>query len=482
MGHAQSQPHRSVIRPAAAFLTITLLSALAISGCSGGSSTSSMSSNPSAQSSKTTVQVNMGDSPADWMLAFSMNVSSMTLNGSNGSATVVSTSVPMEMMHLMGTMQPMTMVSVPQGTYTGASITMSSATVGYMDPNSKTFMQKTISGPITATVTFSSAITVGSTPMALAFDLDLAHSVTVDSSGNFSMNPVYKVTSGMQGSGNPMDWTNGGIQRMMGVISGVSGSSFTMTSIQAVQSFTFMTNSSTTFASGSMGSMMNGMTVLVDATLQADGSLMATRVESMMNSSGMMGGGVVTAVTGQPATSLTMVMQNGAGSGMMSSYFAQDATVNLSSGATFTIDHDNIDMSGLPFTPTFDASHLYAGQNIMPVSSSGMMSGGTSGGMMGSGMMSGTISASSVYLEPQGLSGTLSVAVTSGSTTSFSLTLPTDCAFTSLTGAKTITVYQQTSTVVGSSPIQSGASAHVFGLLFYDGGQWKMVATRIAAS
>lgn len=480
MKHPQSQSRQFVVRLAAALVTITLLSTLVISGCSVGSSAPPMGGT-STQTAKTTVQVNMGDSPADWMLAFSMNISSMTLNGNNGSVTVVSTSVPMEMMHLMGTMQPMTMVSVPQGTYTGASITMSSATVGYMDPTTKTFMQKTISGPITKTVTFSSAITVGSTPMALGFDLDLANSVTADSSGNFTMNPVYKVTSGMQGSGNPMDWTSGGIQRMMGVISGVSGSSFTMTSMQAAQSFTFMTNSSTSFANGSMGTMTGGMTVLVDATLQADGSLMATRVDSMMNSSGMMGGGIVTAITGQPATSLAMVMQNGAGSGMMSSYFAQGATVNLSSSATFIVDHDNIDISGLPFTPTFDASHLYVGQNVMPVSSSGMMSGGTGGGMMGGGMMSGTISASSVYLEPQGLSGAVSAAVTSGSTTSFSLTLPTDCAFTSLTGVKAVTVYQQTGTLVGGSPIQSGASAHIFGLLFYDGGQWKMVAARIAA-
>ena len=209
-----------------AFFLTSLLTA-----CGGGnSSTSGTGSNPTP-TAKTPVQVNMGDSPADWMLAFSMNITSMSLTGSNGSATVVSSSTPMEMMHLMGSMQPLAMVSAPQGTYTGAAIMIGSATVMYMDPTTKAAVQATIPGPMTANVTFSSPITVGSTPMAMGFDLDLASSVTASSGGNLSMNPVFHVSSGMQGSGDALDPTNGGIQQMMGTVSGVSGNSFVMTSL-----------------------------------------------------------------------------------------------------------------------------------------------------------------------------------------------------------------------------------------------------------
>ncbi len=458
--------------------------ALALAGvltaCGGGSSaTTNPTPTPAA---KTAVQVNMGDAPADWMLAFSMNINSMSLTGSNGTVSAVSSSTPMEMMHLMGTMQPLAMISAPQGSYTGASITIGSATAMYMDPTTKAPMQKTISGPITATVNFSSPITVGTTPMAMGFDLDLASSVTADSSGNLSLNPVFHVTSGMQGSGSPLNPTNGGIQQMMGTVSGVSGSSFTMTSMQAAQSFTFATNSSTTFDNMSgMSSMGNGMHVMVDASLQADGSLMATKVQSMMSSGGVMGGGIITAVTGQPPTALTMVMQNGVGTGMMSSYFAAGATIDLSGNTTYDIDEDNMDMSGLSFTPVFDASHIYAGQSVMPISSSGMMSGGS--GMMGGGSMGGTMTASEVALEPQGMTGTISTAVTSGSSSSLTLTLPSDSAFTTLTGATSVTVFQQANTTIsGTSPIASGASVHVFGLLFFDAGQWKMVAARMGAN
>ena len=458
--------------------------ALALAGLltacgSGSSATTNPNPTPTA---KTAVQVNMGDAPADWMLAFSMNISSMSLTGSNGTVSAVSATTPMEMLHLMGTMQPLAMISAPQGSYTGASITIGSATVMYMDPTTKAPMQKTISGPITATVNFSSPITVGSTPMAMGFDLDLASSVTADASGNLSMNPVFHVTTGMQGSGSPLDPTDGGIQQMMGTVSGVSGSSFTMASMQAAQTFTFATNSSTTFENiSSMSMMTNGMLVAVDASLQSDGSLMATKVQSMMNSGGVMGGGIITAVTGQPPTSLTMVMQNGAGTGMMSSDFAAGATIDLSGSTTYEIDEDNVDMSGLPFTPVFDASHIYVGQSVMPISSTGMMSGGS--GMMGGSSMGGTITASEIALEPQGLTGTAATAITSGSTTSFTLTLPSDSAFTTLTGATSVTVIQQSqTTVAGTSPIASGSSMHAFGLLFFDAGQWKMVAARMGAN
>ena len=367
---------------------LSLVMTIALSACS--SSSSAVPSPSPTPAAKTAIQVNIGDSPADWMLAFSMNITSMSLTGSNGTVNVVSSSVPMEMLHLMGVMQPLSMINAPQGTYTGASVTIGSATVMYMDPTTKQPMQKTISGPMTASVTFGTPVTLGTTPMAMGFDLDLASSVTADANGNLSMNPVFQMSSGMQGSGNAADFANGGIQQMMGSISSTSGSSFVMSSMQAAQNFTFSTNSSTVFSGTSMSGMAGGMLVMVDATMQPDGSLMATRVQSMMSSGGVMGGGIVTVVTGQPPTSLTVVMQNGAGTGMMSSSFAAGVTVDLNGSTTYQMDEDGVDMAGLPFAPVFDASHIYAGQSVMPIGSGGMAGGGMGGGMMGGSPVAGT--------------------------------------------------------------------------------------------
>src|SRR5262249_10279367 len=210
----------------------------------------------------------------------------------------------------------------------------------------------------------------------------------------------------------------------------------------------------------------------------SDGTFMAQNVESVMSmSSGSMAAGLVTATTGNPVTQLTLVMHEGVGSGMMASDLAGTTTVNVSSNAIFNIDSDNVDMSNLPFTPTFDGTTLFKGQRIEAISSSGMMSGSGMGGMMGGT----TIDASEIKLEEQGLSGTVSGA--SGAVpTSFTLTLPSDSAFTTLTGSNAVTVFQQPGTQLwGMTSLSNGSTVHVRGLLFFDAATYKLVASRILA-
>jgi hypothetical protein len=85
-----------------------------------------------------------GDAPSDRLTAVSMTIASMALTKtSGGSVTVVSSPTPIEMMHLMGTMQPISLMKVPQCTYTGCTISISSATVMYMDPSTVQLVQKT---------------------------------------------------------------------------------------------------------------------------------------------------------------------------------------------------------------------------------------------------------------------------------------------------------------------------------------------------
>jgi hypothetical protein len=321
--------------------------------------------------------------------------------------------------------------------------------------------------------------------MAFNFDLDLANSVTADSSGNLSFAPQFHLSMGTQGAGSGTDPAYGGMQQMMGTVSNTASGAFTMAPLQAAQPFTVMTNSSTQFqgiATG-MGMMGSGMGVLVTANLQPDGTLLATQVASRMQSGGIMGGGIVTDVSGLPATQFSMVMQNGAGASMMSSYLSQSITVSVGSGTQFGIDDDRVDLSKLPFAPMFDASHIFAGQSVMPINNSGgMMAGsGMGGGMMGN--STGTITASNIYLEEQGFRGTTDTAITPGSSSSFTLTLDPQCAFTALTGANTILIYQETGTnVEGGASITSGTTVRVHGLLFQNAGQWTLVASTIAAN
>ena len=461
----------SLLRRIAALLAVIPL--IALTSCGSDSST------PPPPTATTAVQINLGDAPSQWMLAFSMKVSSMSLIGNSTSVPVNGLSIPFEMIHRMGTMEPIAIASIPQGTYTGASVTVASCKVTYMDPVTKTLKQKTLTGPFSASVQFPSSVTVGTTPYAFNFDLDLEHSLTVDNSGNFQFSPQFHFSNGKQGTGSNSDARYGGVQQMMGVVSGVSNTLLSVIPLQTTHAFTFSLNAQTQFR-GTVQSremLQTGMGVIVNATLQSDGTLLATRVTTRMNSGGIMGGGIITEVTGQPATELTLVMQNGAGASLMSDYLSEQVTIGLLSTTKYEIDDDRIDLSSLPIEPVFDASNIYAGQSVLPIGEDGIAISGTDGATIG------TITAAEVRLQEQGFRGTTDVAITPGTSQNFVLTLLPECAFTTLTGAESIVVYQLTGTnVEDDTAIPAGATLRVHGLLFKNAGQWTLIASRIASS
>ena len=454
------------------------LSLLLMLGCGGSTSSSP---NPNPQPNTTALQVNLGDAPSDRLVAVSMTLESMTLTKSGGgSVTVVSSSTPVEMMHLMGTVEPISLMNVPQGTYSGASISISSAVVMYMDPTTMQLVQKSVQGPMTANVTFSPNLTVGTSPMVLNLDMNMASSVSIDNSGNVTMMPTMTASMNPGGTGNSQDPENGGMEHMTGTVMSFSGSSFTMSMMQSSQNISVTTGSNTQFdGMGGMSGMSNGMIVMVDATMQSGGTFMAQKVQSIMSmSGGSMADGLVTSLSGSPVTQLTIGTMDGAGSGMMGSDLAGTMTVNVSPTAVFKIDSDNVDMTNLPFTPTFDATTVFKGQRVEAVSSTGMMQGGGMGGMMGGG----TINASEIDLEQQGLSGTVFGYTGSGNLTTFTLMVAPDSAFATLTGATAITVFQQAGTELrGMTTITNGSTVHARGLLFLDAGTYKLVAGRIMA-
>jgi len=404
-------------------------------------------------------------------------------NSSGTSVAALSSPQTLEMLHLMGTMQPAAMPKLPQGTYTQMAVTVSSATVTYVDPSTHNVIQKTVNGPMTASMTLNPVLTVGSSAMVMNLDMDVAHSISIDTSGNVTMTPTFRPFANTA-IANATDPEHGGMMHMIANVSSTSGNNFTMSTLSGMQ-FNLAASSGTQFQNMSgMGSMNSGQILMVNAIMQPDGSINAQYVENMMSSGGLMAMGTVATVTGSPATQLSLVPMDGIGSGMMSSILANGMIVDVGSGTTYSIDKDGVDMNGLPFTPEFDATRIFAGQLVSSASSTGMMSGG---GMMGGGMggmtNAGTQTASAVRLEPQGLNGTVSNYSASGGTATFTLTAASDSSFASLTGATSITVFQQVGTQLRDiTSVPNGSNVHVRGLLFLDSGVYKLVATRIVAA
>lgn len=262
-----------------------------------------------------------------------------------------------------------------------------------------------------------------------------------------------------------------------GMVGSVSGNTFTLSMMQGMPDVPLTTHAGTHYEGiGGMHGTGHGHLLSIDATMQPDGSWMATRVHSRVGAGGAMAAGVVTSLSGTPPTQLVIVTHDGAGGGMMPGNLAGTTTVNISDATVFALDARDVDLTNLPFTPRFDRSTVSRGQRIETFSTGQMMQGGGMHGMTGGG----TLTATSIYLGQQGLRGTVSGYTQSGSQASFALALPADSAFAKLTGATTVTVYQQGSTRLrGVSNITNGSIVQVRGLLFLDGGVFRLVAGRI---
>ncbi len=462
-------------------LALAMTTASAI-GCGGGSG-SGTTSPVTPPASSTAVLVNMGDTPSDSVLECAVTISAISLTNTSGASVPLTIASPMtmELAHLRGAVAPLMMQSIPQGTYNAVSITLSSATVTSMT-SSHSQAQQVFSTPMTVSIPLGTSLTVGSNAMVINLDLNLATSVGTGSGGGIAFTPAFEASAETATGNANATPQQGGMMHLVGNVTGISGSTFTMGTLQGM-SMSLATGSNTQYQGmngqtmSNMGMMSNGQIMTVNATLQPGGTWTANSVTAMMGSAGVMPVGIITATTGTPATTMTIFPNNGIGAGMMASLLANGMTVNLGGSATYGIDDAGVSMSGLSITPHFDASHMAAGQNIAAAGSGAMSSGS---GMMGGGgfMNMGSMTAAGVELEPQGLSGT--VANASGS--SFTLSLASDSAFTLLTGATSVAVYQTSQTQLnGASSVSSGQNVEVYGYLFYNAGSYNFVAMQIAA-
>ena len=459
-----------------AALTVLVLSPLAlITGCSSGGSGSTSPVTPPASS--TAVLINMGDTPSDSVLECAVTISAMSFTNSAGTTVTVPISSPMtmELAHLAGTVAPLTMPSIAQGTYNSMSITLSSATVSYMAASSTTPVQQVFTSPMTVSVPLTTPLTVGSNAMVMNLDLNLAASVGAATGGGLTFTPTFMPTVNSAAGTSTATPEQGGMMQIVGSVSTTSGSTFTMGTLQG-GSMSFTSGSGTSFMGMNgqsltgMGMMSSSQILSVNATLQTSGTWSANSVTAMMGSGGTMPIGIITAASG---TGITMFANNGTGSGMMASYLAGGISATLGNGMTYGIDDAGI--TGMPSSMLFDASHIGKGQNVAIAGSGGMSAGGS---MMGGGTGMGSMTATGIELEPQGLTGTVSNMTSTG----FTLNLATGSAFNLLTGTTTMTVSQIASTQMNGLTLTNGQAIQVYGYMFYNAGAYTFVATQMTAA
>ncbi len=163
--------------------------------------------------------------------------------------------------------------------------------------------------------------------------------------------------------------------------------------------------------------------------------------------------GIISAVTGSPATGITIIHQlDSTGS----STPPVTVDVQITSNTQFLIRLDRLGLN-LSIPVVFDASHIGKGQRVEVDSSS-----------------TGTpLVADKIKLREQALIGTVSNL--NGNT--FTLTVSSTSAFATLSGVSTVSV-----TMLGeadeAAPLMNGATVRVRGLVFFDGTTYSMIGAR----
>ena len=456
--------------------SLVLAGVIALTSCSGGSAANSMSSmTASAQSAAVTV--NIGDSPDDRVAALEVTIASISLINDSGTAVPVLTSpIEIELRHLAATFRPISLTSLPAGTYTQANVQLSAAEINIIDPATGQLVEKNLpvpSSPIT--IKFASPLVLTTQAATVNLDFNLASSVTIDAAGNITFSPTIIATTGMvrPDNNNENEAEEGEIEEVVGAVTGISSPSFTIMLGQGPQKLTFLTNSSTEFKDvGSLSAITNGTIVEVHAVTQTDGTLLATKVEVEVedeNEQEAEAEGLVVSTSGSPVTQFAVLVRDRSGDASKSSPLGSTLTVNVNSNTHFAIDSDGFDLSKLSFTPVFDANSLAKGQNV----EAEMDSHEIEAEDQHSGSMA--ITADKVRLKQQALTGIVSDLTQNGNASSFSLTVASDSVFAMLAGQTAISVVGQASTEMKTT-LADGGTIQVRGLLFFSSGKYTLVA------
>ena len=238
-----------------AMVTFAIGLVLVSVGCGGSSSNSNPGPGPGpGPTPQTATQVKVGDAPADRVVTFEVTVGPISMTPTSGRAvTVLSGTQRVELSHLSGTNEPLSLLNVPQGSYSSASITVSNPEVTFIN-NLGVLVKLEPAFNQAITINFSPALTVGASSLVVDIDLNIANSLTFDGQGNvtgvnlssssFTVSTAAVAAEDMQGD------DDGELEDTTGVITAVNGSSFTLTVDQTGVPLTFTTDANTQFDDG----------------------------------------------------------------------------------------------------------------------------------------------------------------------------------------------------------------------------------------
>ncbi|MFQ5778455.1 MAG: DUF5666 domain-containing protein [Terriglobia bacterium] len=401
--------------------------------------------------------------PVGNVLACELTLSSATLIDSAGNAVTL-LSAPVELEWRGRALAPtvLSIASVPPATYTELIVTLATPEITVFDPLTSTFAE--ISPPLSvASVTLPTEFTVTTKEVAgVRLELDLRHSIQLDSSNNFLVTPHFSTVPTPRAGGK----LPGAVDHVLGTVVSLDADNtqFLFATRTSQQPFIVLVDSATRFDGvARLGNLGGGDVVALNARLQIGGAFLARAIEWKASASNRLLRGLVLART--PATgslnSLTLLVLD-----RIPEEWARIGdiiTVGVDSATEFHLRADSV--LGTPIeVPGFNQNSLRAGQSLTVVERAG-----------GAGLR-----ADSVTLDEITLAGRAE-AVEGAS----SFDLRPEGAFFSLNGLGRVRVLTSPATEwedlpAGAGSLTSGTGIlGVRGVLGFRGGTGTLIALRV---
>lgn len=447
---------------------VLVTAALILAGCTAATNLTSTGTTITAATVATPVSIT--DAPSDEVVAASLTLNSVVLGDQSGkTASILAAPLTFEAAHLDAVQEPLFTPAIPQDTYTSVALTYSNAQVAYFDPTTKQLVVATATlANNSQTITLPAPLTISNATTSLLIDYLVANSVAISGS-TVTVTPQFHVAPAPIAT-TPTNGTNGLDCGMRGKVTALGTNQFTLTNPESV-SMVINVNGNTQYQGLSgFSALATGALVEVDVAVQANGSLLALRVEEDVapNATAELLVGPVVAVSGAPATSFTEIVRQTIGPAAAASAVEKDA-ITITGSTQFQLPGrwKNLVVDGVPFTPSFDASTLFAGQVVA---------------VQANGVTNNAATALSVTLAPQTIEGTITGGAVPACIPCWgqvTLTLPTGSWLATVTGKTTVEVIVPTGALLQALPGATAAMSSVVrfnGFLFSSNGSLILVA------
>jgi hypothetical protein len=354
-------------------VTLALAAGL-LASCGGGNPSGQVSSGP-VPASKVSVPLQLSSTANAHLSAYNLTLTGVALvNASGSTVNVLTTAQTAEFMHLNGGVEPVVTAEIPPDTYTSASVTVSLAGFSCFALDSSGALHTAQFSPVPVspadvTVTLPQPIKISGPGQALVLNLLTSQSATFPSCittafQGWAATPSFEL-SVVDLAAQPTNSGNGKATNLDGQVTALSTNTFNVSAGDGV-SWSIATNGATVFQGISGFSVLvPGMSVDVDAALQDDGTLLATRIavnDTNTTDLTLWRGPLLFVSNAEPAFTLYTVDTRGQ---LFNGATGSGAWILNFGSATFQISSSLNNLNGLPFNATFDASNMVGGQNIL---------------------------------------------------------------------------------------------------------------------